>query len=89
MMPMPFVHALKYTVLLSSKKVNSTLQNLVEDWRSTVWSMVTEVHMDYGTVEVPCNWPRLPEKQTAKSICNGICQLYYSPIFQLDGPDDH
>ena len=51
--------------------------------------MVTEVHMDYGTVEVPCNWPRLPEKQTAKSICNGICQLYCSPVFQLDGPDDH
>ena len=47
--------------------------------------MITEVHMDYGTVEVPCNWPRLPEKST----CNGICQLYCSPVFQLDGPDDH
>ena len=86
MMPMPFVHALKYTVLLSSKKVNSTLQNLVEDWRSTVWSMVTEVHMDYGTVEVYLATGPDYQKNKQPSL---FAMDYCSPVFQLGGPDDH
>ena len=45
----------------------------------------------YGAVEVPCEWPKLPERELIlKSICNRIYQFYCgSPVFQLDGPDEH